>query len=41
MGDVRAGCSLVRVTVVRVYQFDLIALLLVILHPSKSKRRDE
>ena len=39
MGDIRAGCSLV-VTMVQVYQFDSIALLLVILHLSKSKRRD-
>ena len=40
MGDIRAGCSLVVTMVHGFISFDLIALLLDILHPSKSKRRD-
>ena len=36
MGDIRAGCSLV-VTIVQVYQFDSIALLLVIFAPLKKQ----
>ena len=42
VGDIRAGRLFLVVTIVRVYQFDSIGLLLVInfLHSSKSKRRD-